>query len=282
MNIDQLWDYSDAAASEARLRDALAACEDGAARMELTTQLARAQGLQQKFEQAHVTLNAVEAHADPLPPRVRIRYLLERGRVYHSSKQADKAKPLFLDAWRLAREAGEDGLAIDAAHMMGIIEPPDEALRWNEQALAIAEGSTSPAAHEWLGALYNNIGWTYHDRGDHGRALELFRKALAWREQKGDPATILIAKWAVARALRSLGIVDEALAIQQALLAENEAAGRRDGYVFEELGECSLLLGWGDQAKGYFALAHAELSKDPWLPRDDPQRLARLQRLAEA
>jgi Tfp pilus assembly protein PilF len=33
-----------------------------------------------------------------------------------------------------------------------------------------------------LAALYNNIGWTLHERGEYDRALELFEKAVPLRE----------------------------------------------------------------------------------------------------
>ena len=117
----------------------------------------------------------------------RIRYLLERGRVFHSYKRVEEARPLFLEAWEVARRAGQDGYALDAAHMLGIIEPPEEALRWNEKALTLARSSEQPEARRWLGSLLNNMGWSYHDRGEHEKALELFQQALAYREERGLP-----------------------------------------------------------------------------------------------
>ena len=65
------------------------------------------------------------------------------------------------------------------------------------------------------------------------------------------------------------------------MLVELEAAGLRDGFVFEELAECCLLLGRGDEARKHFAAAYVELSQDPWLTRDEPQRLARLKELSQ-
>jgi len=44
-----------------------------------------------------------------------------------------------------------------------------------------------------------------------------------------------IAKWSVARCLRSLGRHDEALAILEALEREGRAAGKPDPYVDEEI-----------------------------------------------
>jgi tetratricopeptide (TPR) repeat protein len=166
--------------------------------------------------------------------------------------------------------------------MLGIVELPDEALRWNERAMQLAEASTDPACKNWLGPLYNNIGWTYHDqKKDYEKALEIFKKALVVFEARKDPGPILIARYAVARALRSLNRIDEALAMQQAIHKEYEKTGSEDGYVLEELGECHLVLKHADEAQKYFALAYKTLVKDEWLVANEPDRLARLKKLGK-
>src|SRR5262245_760200 len=103
MEIDKLWDFNDPATSEKRFR-ALPPSP------EVLTQIARAQGLQRKFDDAHKTLDAVI----PDSPRVEVRYLLERGRVFNSSGKRDQARPLFLAAWEKANAAGLDDFAVDA------------------------------------------------------------------------------------------------------------------------------------------------------------------------
>jgi tetratricopeptide (TPR) repeat protein len=213
--------------------------------------------------------------------KARVRYLLERGRVFNSSKKPEEAKPLFLAAWDLAREAGEENLAVDAAHMMGIVAPPEEAIEWNRKAMAEAEGAKDPKARNWLGSLYNNLGWTYHDKGDYATALDLFQKAYAWRLEHKQEKETRIAKWCVARALRSLNRTDEALRMQEELLREWNGAGGKDGFVYEELGECLLSLGRKEEAKPYFALAYGQLSQDSWLSANEPGRIKRLAELGE-
>ena len=63
--INKLWDYSDPKASEVRFRTRLAEEEKEnsplADRMEIMTQIARAEGVQQKVEEANKTLDKVEA-----------------------------------------------------------------------------------------------------------------------------------------------------------------------------------------------------------------------------
>ena len=164
--------------------------------------------------------------------------------------------------------------------MMGIIEPPKQQLEWNLKAVELAEKSNDGRARNWLGSLYNNIGWTYHDAGDYTTALNIFQKALAFREQQGESKPLLIARWCVGRTLRSLNRIDEALAIQQKLLREYQQAGGQDGYVYEEVGEC-LLLEDDSEAVTYFALAYEALSQDAWLAENEPDRLARLKQLGQ-
>ncbi len=290
VDIDALWNYEDAAASErafAALLDDARLSEDVALRAEVLTQLARAQGLQRKFVQAHATLDQAQAHIDTGMTRPQIRLLLERGRVFNSSGNPNAARPYFQQALDLGVQTGQDAYAIDAAHMLAIVAPSDQgeqALAWNERALEMAEASSNDKARRWLGSLYNNIGWTYHGMGRHVEALAVFERALDWRianrRDTRDDNPIRIARWSVARALRSLGRVEDALVMQHALIGELHAINERDGYVFEEIGECLLHLGQAAEAKPYFAQAYAELSKDDWFVTNEPARLQRLNDLS--
>ncbi len=280
--LDELWDFQNPAATELRFRAFMASSEDPAFRAEALTQIARAQGLQNKFDEANTTLNEAEALIPDDTPVPRIRLLLERGRVLNSSGHPEESRASFLDAFQRAVDAKQDNYAVDAAHMLGIVEPPEDQVAWTEKALKIAESSKNPRARRWLGPLYNNLGWSYHDSGHPDQALKFFEQALAWYGEHGTPEQIRIARWAVARSLRSLGRVEEALEIQRALLVELEAAGQTDGYVFEELAECLLALGKPDEAMKYFALAYRELSQDPRLAKTEPERIERLKLMSES
>ncbi|MCX6048472.1 MAG: tetratricopeptide repeat protein [Chloroflexi bacterium] len=280
-NFDQLWDYNQPALSEERFRQRLQTVEPTAALYaEILTQLARAQGLQRKFSEAHQTLDQAQTLLDALPTqpstRARLRAALERGRVFNSARQPEQARPLFLQVWEEAQTVGEDFYAVDAAHMLGIIEPPDQQLAWHQKALALAEQSNDPRTKKWLGSLYNNIGWTYHDLQQYEAALAIFQKALAWRRPQGQPRETQIAEWSVARLLRALDRVPEAYTIQQDLLTALEQNGETDGYVQEELGECLLLLQRPVEAQSHFAAAYQLLAQDAWLVENEPARLERL------
>ncbi len=280
---DELWDYNDPAASEGRFRDLLpdlVAAGDVSQRVQLLTQIARTLGLQRKFDEARDLLAEAEAQLDAAGDRARVRWLLETGRCHNSSDSPEESLAFFHEAWELGSATGEDFHAVDAAHMLAIVEPEaQDRLAWTMKALKLAESSEDGRVAKWPGSLHNNIGWTWHDQGDCERALQHFRKALVWRERQGETGNIRVARWCIARCLRSLGQVDEALAMQQALLAEYREDDAPDGYVYEELGECLLLLGREGEARPWFARAHAELGQDPWLQAEEAERLARLEQL---
>jgi len=282
---DDLWDYDDPAGTEARfraLRPRLEVAGDRSLLLQLDTQIARTLGLQRRFDESLALLDALEPELEAADPVVRVRWLLERGRALNSSGRKDEARPLFEEAWERGRASGADGFAVDAAHMVAIVAEGDEAIRWNETALDHARRSDDPKAKRWKGSLLNNLGWTYHDLGEHGKALALFEEALEFRRSEGKAIPTDIAEWCVARELRALGRTEEALTRQRELLRAKEEGGRgRDGYVYEEIGECLLELGHGEEAKPYFAKAYVELSKDAWLSEGEPERLERLRRLGE-
>ena len=198
-----LWDFDDLDASEAGFRAQLEQETTDAGRAEVLTQLARIEGLRGRFEQCDALLDEAEAlgGADA-------RVLLERGRRARSSGQPGAGLEQFEQAFELARTSGEDVLAVDAAHMLAIV---DDSEAWTARAIAIASSSDDPGVRYWLGPLYNNVGWSRYGAGDAAGALEAFELALASRE-RDDPRPYAreIARYAVGKALRALGRPDDA------------------------------------------------------------------------
>jgi len=280
--LDDLWDYDDVASSEARFRAAIEVAEAGgdpAAAAEARTQLARSLGLQGRFDDGDAILDGVEADG-PAGDRIRVRALLERGRLRRSSGDPAAAVAPFEEAWALARSLGEDGLAVDAAHMLALVDAPPGEGTWHERALDLAETSPNPAARSWRGSLWNNIGWARFTAGDLDGALAAFETALAARREQGKPKETRVAEWCVARGLRALGRPVEAIAIQERLAAETARAGEPDdGYMAEEIGECLHALGREDEASPFFARAAELLAADPRLTEHEPGRIERLRRL---
>lgn len=228
----ELWDFRDPAGSEARFRAAVVAADPRRSRI-LATQVARALGLQDRFEEGHAVLDEIDDPGDD--PELAVRVLLERGRLYRSAGDDGVALPLFERAAASARTAGLDALQIDALHMLALVQQPDDGRATTERALALARASSEEAALAWEGSLLNNLGMSHADAGEWPEALDTFEQALTVRRRVGDPETEKVARWMVAWALRNLGRADEALAIQRALRAEHEAAGTEDPFVLEEL-----------------------------------------------
>ena len=282
--LDARWDMNDPAGSERQLRALQAQRGEPLERHVLEVQIARAQGLQGDFTRAEQTLDAFGASETALPAELQVRLLLERGRVHNSQERPLQARPLFEQAHALAADAKLDALDADALHMVAItyLGDPTHALLWDERALALAERSPDPRARKWLAPLYNNMGWTYDEQGDHARSLQLFERGLELRLQAGKPVPIRFARYAVAHAERALGRIAEACAKLVPLLAELEAAGAPAGDVLQELGECELAEGRHDAARPYFVRAYASLAQDEWTQKHQGARLERLAKLGAA
>jgi tetratricopeptide (TPR) repeat protein len=287
-NFDAMWDYAQPDSTEIKFAEILPILKDSPEttynaeyHVELLTQIARAQGMQGKFDEAGRTLETADSILTANMKTGKIRYLLEKGRILNSSGKKEASKPVFLEAYNFGKENALDYYTLDAAHMMGIVEPPEKQLDWSLKAMGIAEASSDQRCKGWLGAVYNNIGWTYHDLKEYDNALDLFQKGLEWRKTQNNEQTIRIAKWNVGRCLRSLEKYDEALNIQNELLQEfEEKQIEQDGYVFEELAELYLIKNNRSEAKKYFNLAYEYLSKDEWLKANEPERLERIKSLS--
>ncbi|MCW2793225.1 MAG: uncharacterized protein JWO76_2323 [Nocardioides sp.] len=225
-----LWDFDDPAASERRFR-AAAEAADPDDRLVLMTQVARALGLQERYDEGHAVLDALSPTGDEVATRI----VLERGRLFRSEGRPEEALPQFEAAAQTAAAAGLDALQVDALHMVALVADPAERLARHEAALAVARGSADPQARDWDASLLNNLGVTHADAGDFEAALACFEEAQAARERIGDVARTRVARWMVAWALRNLGRTDEALARQRELKAELDAAGLADTHVDEEL-----------------------------------------------
>ena len=285
-NFDALWNFDDPAGTEARfldVRQGLGAPDDHGRLLELDTQIARTQGLQGRFNDALAMLETVQVALRPDEARAAVRYELEFGRVLRSSGSPEAARPFFERAQALAEAAGEDRLAVDARHMVALVEPdPARRVSLMLDDLEFAAASPDPDARKWRGTLWTNIGMAFHEIGDLVDALDAFETAAGFWEED-DPSRVLIAHWMVAWTLRLQGRLDEALATQEVLERAHVQAGTPGAYVQEELGELHLALAKGPdaedhrrKARAYFARAH-ELLKDEL----DPDRLARMKRIAD-
>ena len=98
----RLWDFDDPAGSEQRFREE-AALAEGADRLVLMTQVARAMGLQERYDDGHAVLDDLATN----DPEVAVRVSLERGRLLRrSAGQPDESRPHFESAAASPRVAG--------------------------------------------------------------------------------------------------------------------------------------------------------------------------------
>jgi tetratricopeptide (TPR) repeat protein len=116
------------------------------------------------------------------------------------------------------------------------------------------EASQQPAAKRWAGGLYHNVGYAHFLAGRQDEAIANYRKSLAVHEAAGRAVNVRIAHWMIARSLRAQGQLQEALAIQQRLEREWDAAGEPDPYVYEELEHLHRALGDDVEAARYATL----------------------------
>ena len=295
--LDELWDFDDAETSERRFESLLGSGDlPPTARGEVQTQLARALGLQGRYDDALAVLDSIEqaesappskpadaASGSPSPasattsaPVVGVRVALERGRILNSSGKPADSVELFAQALDAARTAGEDFLAVDAAHMLAIADR-SRAEHWTNEALRLVANSADPRTRRWAGSLHNNAGWARHDAGDYATALAEFEAARFAYQVHGTAEQVRVASWAVARALRSLARFDEAMVIQQQLVDQGPA----DGYVQEELAELYLATGRADEARRHAGEAVELLGSDSWFTEYESGRWERLRRIAQ-
>ena len=228
-----LWDFDDPVGSETRFR-AAAAAATGTDRLVLLTQVARCLGLQEQYDEAGRVLDDVHDQASG-SGEVAVRVELERGRLRNSASDPAAALPHFRAAAAAAAAPGLAALHVDALHMVALAVPPEERLRANQEALAVARASSDPAARDWDASVLNNLGMCEVDAGDLPAALTTFEEAVTARRRIGDDARTRVARWMVAWVLRLQGRTGEALVIQRALKEELDALGETDPYVDEEL-----------------------------------------------
>ena len=172
-----LWDFDDLDASEARFLAQLGEETTDAGRAEVLTQLARVEGLRGEFG--------------------RLRRVARRGRG--ARRRRPRARSSSAAGASARREATAPGSRSSCGRSSsrrraGRTSSPPTPRTCSRSSTTPRRGrragSRSPARRDdpgvryWLGPLYNNIGWTRFEAGDHAGALEAFELALAARERR--------------------------------------------------------------------------------------------------
>lgn len=266
------------------LRTRAAIHPDKALAPRIESQIALAQAMQKQYATALNTLDAAEKLPGAVLPAARIQLLIERGRVSYQAFNFAAALPAFIAAWEFGRIHNLDPQAVNAAHMVAIAATdPAEKVRWNENALALAQTSPDPKASAWLTVLYNNLAQSLVAAARYPAAREAFETCRQRAATENNALVERGARWGIARTLRALGDIQTAIEIQQQLLTEynqleesarlpQELINFGRGLVFEELAE----LLWNDSLT-FASKALKDLGINDWFRMTEPRRWQRLQ-----
>lgn len=290
-NFDDAWGLGDPIAIENKFQELLSEAEslpDKSIYLQILSQLALAQAIQKKFDEAHKTLDKAEVLLTPEYDLAHARILLERGRTFQQAGKIAEARNYYEQSYELSKKNNLDFHTINAAHMLAIIaEKPENKIEWNQRSLDLALKTKDKRAEAWQGPLYNNLGRNYLEASQFENALSSFQKALEYREKEGYAPNIRVAKWQIGSALRLLNRLDEALNAQLALdneYAAISASGKYDipiqmftltrGLIYEEITDIYLA-----KARGYAKLAYDDLSQDEMFRTTEAGRLERLKQI---
>ncbi len=285
-DLREVWDFSDPAVSETRFRQLAAEAEsagDDVFSAEALSQVARTFSLRNQFGDANDLLDAVEAMSAAHHPRVAVRLLLERGRNFNSSGDAEAALVLFESAVPIAAEAGEHFLAGDAMHMAAIAADIAGEERWLQRLSDYIAREPHDGSRYWLGPMHNNLGWSYFFADQLDDAAAQFRlSGIAYAATPDKHMETLIADYALGRVLRVQGNCAEALVLQEsafrAIAAEFDV---QDEYLAEEAALCAAELGDRDRAKAWAQIAYASFAAQDWFMESEADRLEALRVLSE-
>ncbi|MGE3760065.1 MAG: hypothetical protein AB7H97_20030, partial [Pseudobdellovibrionaceae bacterium] len=226
-DFDGFWQPHDWASSEKQIRAQLPthwATEWTPHSVEILTQLARAHGLMGDLLNAQATLSQAQQMLSSskvdMGSRAEVRWLLEQGRVHYLGMSPIKAHDLFVQAWTLASENGLHFFAVDAALMLSTVRPPKFQNEWLQKALILAEASSDEKVRLWLTHLLFLEGWHAFDFRQFDRSLHCFEQAMVQPGANTDSLRVMAMHWSRGRAMRALGQIENALALQQSLLAD--------------------------------------------------------------
>ncbi|KAJ3264713.1 hypothetical protein HDU77_007729 [Chytriomyces hyalinus] len=254
---------------------------------EFLTQIAHAQCLQHKFADALETLSKAKEIVDDCEKqtedsltdseldadhpvlagarRVRIRILLEKGRIMHGKGDVDASIAPLRTVLQLSRIGSDPETFscyfVDALHMLALVETdPDDKFGLLERSIAEAKKSKSRETRLLLASLYTSQAWFLHDKAqNYEGALECFETALVHSKEffggpsNKDRAIVQKAQWSIARCKRSLGLNEDALVILEKLGDDTDDVCEEKAMLYQALGQ-------SDKAKDFAAKAIALLA----------------------
>lgn len=163
-------------------------------RLILQTQVARTLGLQGRFDRANREFDAVEAQLASAGRTAPLHYLLERGRALRSAGQPQRGRALFMHALQPGQAAGTVELALDAIHMLALVDSGNAAARMKPPGRCPARTTSAPKPRRWAASMPNNLGAALRHSGRPDEALPVFEQARHEFELRSQPDDLRIAR----------------------------------------------------------------------------------------
>ena len=161
IDVAPLWNFSDPAGSEQRFRQALAGASSDDA-LELQTQIARTYGMRRASRRRAGSSPASRRRSRAPAAQPQVRWHLELGRTYASPvhrpeditpEAREKARSAYTQAFEKAKAARLDYLAIDALHMMVMVDAGAGRTARLEREGARLHGGLDPGRGEEVGRV---------------------------------------------------------------------------------------------------------------------------------
>ncbi len=211
-------------------------------RIQAFSQVSRCFSLLGNLKKGKTWLNKARIIATSNYPKGWARYLGVKGRFGIEENEIENAVTTFNNMYDFSTHHKLYNYAIDAAHMLALLGTKEHQIKW---ALKGIKEANIYHEYKWLGALWNNLGWAYHDIGEHEKSLEALKKAREYHRKYSNEKAILIADWSVGCLLRKLGRVEEAEKLFKPVLEKSKHLGDVEwiGLTIQELGEIEIIRG---------------------------------------
>ena len=274
-------DYAEAGTLYESVAERAEAAGDNEAYVEAAAMRARTLLATGDPERGRPWLDRAAAAATDSEPEGWSRYLSVRGRFSWKAGDLEDATRTFEEMFLYCEDHELWERAVDAANMAAITSGTQDRFEWSRRGIETAErGGMS----DWLGPLWNNLGWNYYDEEMYDEAYDALVQAREYHRAGTNELPKLIADYSVAHLLMKRGLLEKARAEMTKVLdwaAEMDEGGSQDGMEWMgfsrwDLGEIALASGERSRGLKMMETALEELEA-AGMPEWDPDQWAEKQ-----